>query len=109
MTGEQMKKSDQMKAVAFDPCDPLRAWKSVLDSLDDKRRERLKDLLKTHLSRPLTAQQRIAKWEKVLSADYSRIPAEQRIGILEDSLEEAITVLKERVREQSSSTSHRSA
>lgn len=109
MTGERMKKPDQMKAMAFDPCDPLLAWKSVLDSLDDRRRERLKDLLKTHLSRPLTAQQRIAKWEKVLSADYSRIPAEQHIATLKASLEKAIIVLKERVREQSSSTSHRSA
>ncbi|MBU2823958.1 hypothetical protein HF283_07535, partial [Acidithiobacillus ferrooxidans] len=45
-----MKKSDQMKTMAFDPCDPLLAWKSVLDALDDRRRERLKDLLKTHLS-----------------------------------------------------------
>ncbi|MBU2733563.1 hypothetical protein [Acidithiobacillus ferridurans] len=92
-----------------DPCDPMLAWKSVLDSLEAKSRERLQDLLKTHLSRPRTAQQWIAKWEKVLSADYSRIPAEQHIATLEASLAEAITVLKERVREQSSSTSHRSA
>ena len=82
-----------------DSCDPLLAWKSVLDSLDDKRRKRLKDLLKTHLSRPLTAQQRIAKWEKVLSADYSRIPAEQHIATLEASLEEAITALRRRATE----------
>ena len=92
-----------------DPCDPMLAWKSVLDSLEAESRERLQDLLKTHLSRPRTAQQWIAKWEKVLSADYSRIPAEQHIATLEASLAEAITVLKERVREQSSSTSHRSA
>ena len=82
-----------------DSCDPLLAWKSVLDSLDDKRRERLKDLLKTHLARPLTVQQRIAKWEKVLSADYSRIPAEQHIATLEASLEEAITALRRRATE----------
>jgi hypothetical protein len=99
MTGERMKKPDQMKAMAFDPCDPLLAWKPVLDALDDRRRERLKDLLKTHLTRPLTAQQRIAEWERVLSADYSRIPAERHIATLEAALEEAITVLKERVRE----------
>ncbi|MBE7569136.1 hypothetical protein [Acidithiobacillus sp. HP-2] len=90
------------------PCDPMLAWKSVLDSLDDRRRERRKDLLKTHRSRPLTVQRRIAKWEKMLPADYSRIPAEQHIAALEASPEKAITILKERVREQSSSTSHRS-
>ncbi|WP_226842550.1 hypothetical protein [Acidithiobacillus thiooxidans] len=78
-----------------DPCDPMLAWKSVLDSLDDRRRERLKDLLKTHRSRPLTVQRRIAKWEKMLPANYSRIPAEQHIAALEASPEKAITILKD--------------
>lgn len=77
--------------------DPLLAWKPMLDSMTGGRRERLKELLREHLSRPLTAQQRIAQWEKVLSEDYSQIPAEQHKAILEASLEEAITVLKDLV------------
>lgn len=86
--------------------DPLLAWKPMLDSMTGGRRERLKELLREHLSRPLTAQQRIAQWEKVLSADYSRIPAEQHISILEASLEEAINVLRGLARESSSASHH---
>ncbi|MHB1279872.1 MAG: hypothetical protein ACYCYL_01320 [Acidithiobacillus sp.] len=84
----------------------LQAWTPILDALDDKRRQRLIDLLGWHMSHPMTVEQQIRKWENVLSA--SGIPAEQHIATLEASLEEAITVLKERVREQSSSASHRS-
>ena len=73
----------------------LLAWQSVLESLDGKRRERLKELLREQLSRPATLQQRIIRWEKVLERDASGIPTGRRIDALESCLEEVIAAVKE--------------
>lgn len=70
----------------------LRAWKPILDALDDKRRQRLIDLLGWHLSQPLTVEQKIRKWENVLCD--SGIPVARHVAALESSLEEAITALR---------------
>ena len=75
----------------------LRAWKPILDALDDKRRQRLIDLLGWHLSQPMTVERQIRKWENVLSA--SGIPVERHVAALEASLEEAITALRRRATE----------
>jgi hypothetical protein len=76
MKGEQMKKSDQ-------------------DRLDDKERDRLLALLESYLSSPYPPQQLVARWERVLAADSSRISAKRRIADLEAALEEAIAVIRE--------------
>ena len=75
----------------------LLAWQSVLERLDEKRRERLKDLLREQRSRPATLQQRIKRWEKELSANAG-ISADWHVAALETCLEEAIATVKELAR-----------
>lgn len=82
---------ENLSAIDFE----LLAWQSVLESLDGKRRERLKELLREQLSRPATLQQRIIRWEKVLERDASGIPTGRRIDALESCLEEVIAAVKE--------------
>ncbi len=83
------------------------AWKQVLAGLDEKRRERLKALLKDQMSRPPTLGRRAARWERALAAGDSETPA-THIAALEACLEEAISVVREVARERSSPANHRS-
>ena len=82
---------ENLSAIDFE----LLAWQSVLENLDGKRRERLKELLREQRSRPDTLQQRIIRWEKVLERDASGIPTGRRIDALESCLEEVIAAVKE--------------
>ena len=88
LNGDSM---ENLSAIDFD----LLAWQSVLENLDGKRRERLKELLREQRSRPATLQQRIIRWEKVLERDASGIPTGRRIDALESCLEEVIAAVKE--------------
>jgi hypothetical protein len=76
------------------------AWRSVLDRLDEGRRERLTQLLKSQFARPITVQQHIVRLERALSADYSKVSTAQHIDALEASLEEAISTLKNLANQQ---------
>lgn len=71
----------------------VEAWKPVLDALDEKRRQRLVDLLGWQGCQPLTMEQRIRKWENEL-ADSGASSLQQRIARLEVALEETITMLR---------------
>jgi len=75
-------------------------WEPFLRHFDVERQERLRSLLKACVSRPLTTQQWVARWERVLAGDSARIPAKRRIADLEAALEEAITVVREQARGQ---------
>ena len=70
------------------------AWQSVLERLDEKRRARLKELLREQRSHPATLQQRINRWEKELSMDESGMSADLHVAALEACLEEAIATVK---------------
>jgi len=78
----------------------LADWEPFLQHFDAQRQERLRSLLGACLSSPLTPQQWVARWEGVLAADGTRIPAKQRIADLETALEEAIAVVREQGRGQ---------
>jgi hypothetical protein len=78
----------------------LADWEPFLRHFDAQRQERLRSLLESCLSSPLTPQQWAARWERVLAANGARIPAKRRIADLETALEEAIAVVREQGRGQ---------